>query len=45
MRYVGGVDKNGNNIDVKDPLAVRFRSALDSKSTTMRKVTSIMNIR
>jgi len=44
MRFVGGVDEEGNTIDVKDPLACRLKSASDSHSEPADKVASLLHI-
>lgn len=44
MRYVGGVDETGAQIDVRDPLADRLRTAWDSKVTGSDKVRALLAI-
>ncbi len=43
MRYVGGVDENGQPIDVRDPLAAELREASDSGSTAAEKVSALLS--
>ncbi|MBF9035832.1 mannitol dehydrogenase family protein [Rhodobacterales bacterium HKCCE2091] len=44
MRYVGGVDENGEEIDVRDPLAKELRAALDAADSPKDKVASLLGI-
>lgn len=45
MRYVGGIDENGQAIDVRDPLAERLRALSDGADTPEAKVTALLSIR
>jgi fructuronate reductase len=44
MRYVGGVDEQGNAIDVKDPLADKLRAAADSATDPAAKVNALLAV-
>lgn len=44
MRYVGGVDENGNPIDVKDPLAGRLKTLSDAQSENSNKVKALLGV-
>ena len=44
MRYVGGVDETGKEIDVRDPLAERLKAASDAAVTNSDKVTALLSI-
>ncbi|MBV2361576.1 mannitol dehydrogenase family protein [Thalassococcus sp. CAU 1522] len=44
MRYVGGVDEGGSDIDVRDPLANRLRAASDSAATPEDKVAALLSV-
>jgi fructuronate reductase len=45
MRYVGGVDERGREIDVKDPLAARLRDTLDKAGEDPRdRVRAVLGI-
>ncbi|MCR9157675.1 MAG: mannitol dehydrogenase family protein [Rhodobacteraceae bacterium] len=45
MRYVGGMDEQGQAIDVRDPLAARLRDASDSADTPEGKVRALLGVR
>lgn len=45
MRYVGGMDEQGQEIDVRDPLAARLRDASESADTPEAKVAALLAIR
>jgi fructuronate reductase len=45
MRYVGGMDEQGQEIDVRDPLAARLRDASDSADTPEGKVAALLGMR
>ena len=45
MRYVGGVNEQGQEIDVRDPLAARLRDASESAKTPEGKVAALLAIR
>ncbi|SMX42517.1 mannitol dehydrogenase family protein [Actibacterium lipolyticum] len=45
MRYVGGVDENGQPIDVKDPLADKLRALSDGADTGADKVRALLSVR
>ncbi|MCI5109178.1 MAG: mannitol dehydrogenase family protein [Marivita sp.] len=45
MRYVGGVNEQGQEIDVRDPLAARLRDASESAETPESKVAALLAIR
>ena len=45
MRYVGGVDEHGQEIDVRDPLAARLREASERADTPEGKVAALLAIR
>ena len=45
MRYVGGVDEQGQEIDVRDPLAARLRDASECSETPEGKVAALLAIR
>ncbi len=45
MRYVGGMDERGQEIDVRDPLAARLRDASDSADTPEGKVAALLGMR
>lgn len=42
MRYVGGIDENGQDIDVRDPLSARLRELSDSTDTPRDKVAALL---
>ena len=42
MRYVGGVDENGDPIDVRDPLAERLKAASDGAVGPEQKVAALL---
>ena len=44
MRYVGGVDENGKDIDVRDPLAASLRQSSDTGKTVDEKVAHLLGI-
>ena len=44
MRYVGGVDENGQPIDVRDPLVERLRAASDSATDAAGKVAAFLEL-
>ncbi len=44
MRYVGGVDERGRDIDVRDPLADRLRAASDSATAPEAKVAALLAV-
>ncbi len=44
MRYVGGVDEAGGDIDVRDPLADQLRSASDDHDAPADKVAALLTI-
>jgi len=44
MRYVGGVDENGNPIDVRDPLADKLKSISDS-AEGIEKARALLGVR
>lgn len=44
MRYVGGVDEAGNQIDVRDPLADRLRRLSDGAVDTAGKVDALLSV-
>ncbi|NKB26770.1 MAG: mannitol dehydrogenase family protein [Rhodobacteraceae bacterium] len=44
MRYVGGVDEQGDPIDVRDPLASQLRSLSDSRDTPRGKVDALLTL-
>lgn len=45
MRYVGGVDENGEAIDVRDPLAGQLREASDRADTPEGVVINLLGMR
>ncbi|MEM9522897.1 MAG: mannitol dehydrogenase family protein [Pseudomonadota bacterium] len=45
MRYVGGIDERGNDIDVRDPLRARLRAASDSARDAPGKVAALLSFR
>lgn len=45
MRYVGGVDEQGQAIDVRDPLAARLRDASERADTPEGKVAALLGMR
>lgn len=45
MRYVGGMDEQGQEIDVRDPLAARLRDASESADTPEGKVAALLGMR
>ncbi len=45
MRYVGGMDEQGQAINVRDPLAARLRDASDSADTPEGKVRALLGVR
>jgi fructuronate reductase len=45
MRYAGGIDENGEPIDVKDPLARQLRERLDAAGSPDQKVSSLLAMR
>ena len=45
MRYVGGVDEDGQAIDVRDPMADRLRAVSDSADTPEGKVEALLGVR
>ena len=45
MRYVGGVDEQGQEIDVRDPLAARLRCASERAETPEGKVAALLGMR
>lgn len=45
MRYVGGVDEQGNAIEVKDPMSAELRAAYDSGVEHADKVAALLGIR
>jgi fructuronate reductase len=45
MRYVGGTDETGAEIDVKDPLASELRTAFDSADDAAGKASALFDIR
>jgi fructuronate reductase len=45
MRYVGGIDEQGQPIDVKDPLAARLKAASDVAKDPAGKVHALLAIR
>ena len=44
MRYVGGVDEKGADIDVRDPLAAALQKAYVAGATAAEKVTNLLAI-
>lgn len=44
MRYVGGVDENGQPIDVRDPMVERLRAASDSATDAAGKVAAFLEL-
>ncbi len=42
MRYVGGIDEQGQTIDVRDPLATDLRAASDSAENASGKVNALL---
>ena len=44
MRYVGGIDEQGEPIDVRDPLASRLRSLSDSSDAARGKVDALLSV-
>ncbi len=44
MRYVGGVDEQGEPIDVRDPLAERLRAASDGGSSPEEKAAALLGV-
>lgn len=44
MRYVGGVDENGGEIDVRDPLAKVLKDASDAGSSPADKVAKLLSV-
>lgn len=44
MRYVGGVDEKGNAIDVRDPLAEKFKALSDAGTTPREKVEALVGV-
>lgn len=44
MRYIGGVDEQGQAIDVRDPLADRLRAVSDSVSDPVKKVAALLSM-
>ena len=45
MRYVGGMDEHGQNIDVRDPLADRLRSLSDGAESPSDTVDALFTVR
>jgi fructuronate reductase len=45
MRYVGGVDEQGQAIDVRDPLMVQLRAASESADAPEGKVAALLGMR
>ncbi|MEM1074758.1 MAG: mannitol dehydrogenase family protein [Pseudomonadota bacterium] len=45
MRYIGGLDEQGQEIDVRDPLASELRHAADNAADPASKVTSLLGMR
>jgi len=45
MRYIGGVDENGQPIEVKDPLAGQLRDLSDGADTPEQKVAALLAVR
>ena len=45
MHYVGGVDENGQPIEVKDPLAARLRALSDGAVAPADKVAALLSVR
>ncbi|MEY1557148.1 mannitol dehydrogenase family protein [Yoonia sp. R2331] len=44
MRYVGGVDENGGDIDVRDPLAQTLRKTSESAQSATGKVQALLDV-
>ena len=44
MSYVSGTDENGQQIDVRDPLATRLRALSESFETHTDRVAALLNI-
>ncbi|WP_246476144.1 mannitol dehydrogenase family protein [Roseibium litorale] len=44
MIYVGGVDLNGNPIDVRDPLAAKLKELSDAAQTPGEKVAALLSV-
>ena len=44
MRYVGGIDENGQPIDVRDPLSSRLRRLSDSTDDARGKVEALVSV-
>ena len=45
MRFVGGVDENGEAIDVKDPMAARLRNIYEKSAFPDGKVSALLQVR
>jgi len=45
MCYVGGLDENGAEIDVRDPLAVTLKGLSDGADTPAEKVAALLSLR
>ena len=45
MRYVGGTDENGHEIDVRDPLAARLRDLSNGARTPAGVVDALLSVR
>ncbi|MCV6825423.1 MULTISPECIES: mannitol dehydrogenase family protein [Halocynthiibacter] len=45
IRYVGGVDENGDRIEVKDPLADKLKAAIDGANTPAAKVQAVLSMK
>ncbi|MDE0588553.1 mannitol dehydrogenase family protein [Halocynthiibacter sp. C4] len=45
IRYVGGVDENGDPIEVKDPLADKLKAAIDGANTPAAKVQTVLSMK
>lgn len=44
IRYVGGIDEQGKEIDVRDPLAFSLKQLLDAAGSAQEKVQSILEV-
>ncbi|MGH1415383.1 MAG: mannitol dehydrogenase family protein [Pelagimonas sp.] len=44
LRYVGGVDEKGNDIDVRDPLAERLKTISDQAEDDTAKVAALLSV-
>lgn len=45
MRYVGGIDENGQSIDVRDPLSSTLKTLSESAGSPADKVTALLSVK